>query len=80
MILCIVCNKPIDEAQTDFRRSLQDLEDLSEVLAIIIESLETGYDEFLFAVDLLATCLHIMLGVHGGKIIHFSYIVEGVFS
>ena len=57
--LGVVCYEPVNETQTHFTRSFQKFNDFIQILATAVKTLEMGDNKFLFAVNLLFSCLRI---------------------
>ena len=59
--LGVVRHKPVNQTETDGRRTLEQLHDLRQILPGRIEVLETHHNEFLLTVDFASPCLCIRI-------------------
>jgi hypothetical protein len=64
--LAIIRDEPVDEAKTYLARALKKIHNFVDICASPVETLETGNNEFLLAMNLLLTSLGIWInnGIH----------------
>ena len=64
VLLRIVCNKPVNEAQRHLRCALENLDQLLLVRVLTIETLERTYDKLLLAMNLALACLGVRINLY----------------